>query len=341
MKMNLRFAVSALAMGAGLSSTCQAASAILIDNDTAGYSQTGSWTVQSVTNTRVNSNWKYQNSPGGADTAIYGFTGLSNGNYVAARSSFTQANLSGAATYAVSDGGGTYTQSQKTTVLNFDLDGTVAFQRISNFNGYTPVAVNDGSLSITVGDTDAAGFLIADAVRVEKVRDDVQKIYIIGNGDTGYSETAGAWGGYGETGDHAGSFRYSSGAVGDQITVSFTGLDSGLYRASSAWTGGGNGNRSSNVTLAYNTTGAAGSLTYNQEPGAAADDVFENVNWQDMFAGVTVTDGSLTLTLTNNSSGGSELMIADGFRLELIPEPSGFVLLGVSAAGLLLRRRRA
>ncbi|MBN8456928.1 MAG: PEP-CTERM sorting domain-containing protein [Verrucomicrobia bacterium] len=339
--MRALIAISVVATGTGLPSTGHAASALLIDNGESGYSETGSWTQQAVTNTRVNSNWKYQNSSGGADTATYLFSGLSSGRYVAARSSFTQGNLSSAASYAVSDGGGTYVQDQRVSVLNFDTDGSVAFQRISNFNGYTPVSVTDGTLSITVADTDPTGFLIADAVRIEEVRSDVLKIHVIGNGNSGYAESAGSWYGYGETGDHAGSFRYSGGGVGDQITVSFTGLDSGLYRVSSAWTGGGNGNRSSSVTLAFNTTGASGNMTYSQEPGAEADDVFENVNWQDMFTGVNVTDGTLTLTLTNNVSGGNELMIADGFRLELIPEPSGFALLGVGAAGLFLRRRRA
>ena len=340
MQMNIQFTLSALAVGLGLSTSSQAASAVLIDNGGTGYSETGSWVAEATANTKVNSNWKYQGTANGSETATYDFTGLSAGNYVAARSSITQGNLSGAATYSVSDGGSTYTQSQKTTVRNFDLDGTVAFQRISNFNGYTPVNVSDGSLSITVGDTDTAGFLIADGVRVEKVRDDVQKIYVLGNGESGYTETAGTWAGWDETGDHAGGFRYSAGGVGDQITVSFSGLDSGIYRISSAWTGGGGGNRSSDVTLGYSTTGASGSTTYSQEPGAAADDVFENVNWQDMFTGVTVTDGTLLLTLTNNSSGGGELMIADGFRLELIPEPTSFILICVSASGFLLRRRR-
>jgi hypothetical protein len=192
-----------------------------------------------------------------------------------------------------------------------------------------------------LSDTNSSLFLVADAARLESVRSDVDKIYVIGNGDAGYSETSGVWSTWGgDVGDHGADFRYGGGVVGDAISISFTGIDPGQYRISTAWTAGGN--RPTSATLAYTTAGGgAGNMTYNQVPGAAADDLFENVNWQDMFTNVTVTGTSLSLTLTNNSAGG--LLIADGFRLEkltVVPEPSTAGFAALAVLGCLRRRRR-
>lgn len=321
----------------------QSARAIVtvIDDLGTGYSTTGSWSPQTITG-RYNGDWQYQNAPGAGDTATWNFTGLAAGKYVLSASTFTQANISTSATYTTTDGGGTHTRNQQLATNHFDIDsginGGTTFSRFSSFNGYTPITVTDGDLSTTLSDNDASLFLVSDAVRLESVRADVQKIYIIGNGDTGFSESGGGWNTWGgDLGDHGADFRYSNGSSADLITVNFTGIDPGAYRISTAWTAGGN--RTQSATLSYTTAGSSGSVTFNQRPGAAADDVFEEVNWEDMFDTVLVTGNSLTLTLANNNNGGAELLIADGFRLEQIPEPSTAVLGGLAALGLLRRRR--
>jgi hypothetical protein len=332
-----------LLLAAGFFTSIGYATVIEIDQGNAGYTETGSWVHQDFAagSDRVADNWRFQSTAGGAETATYTYSGLASGRYVASRSSWAQANLSSAATYSFSDGGTTYTQNQRIKVTNFDVDGPTSYQRLSNHNGYDTVRVGDGDLSVTLADTDTGFFLIADAVRLESVRAYVKKIYVIGNGDVGYAETGGTWASFSETGDHSSNFRFSGGTLADQITVSFTGLDLGMYRVSTAWTGGGN--RADDVTLSYSTTGATGNTSYNQSPGAAADDVFEGVNWQDMFSDINVTDGTVTLTLQNNTVGSGNLLIGDGFRLELIdtiPEPSSLVLVGLGMC-LLLRVRPA
>ena len=316
----------------------------VIDNNTAGYSTTGSWSSQNIAG-RYAGTWQYQNAPGAADTATWDFTGLASGKYILAASTFTQGNISTSATYTTTDGGGTHTRNQQAATNHFDIDtGTnsgVTFARISSFNGYTPITVIDGNLSTTLSDNVPSLFLVADAVRLESVRADVEKIFVIGNGDAGYSETNGGWNTWaGDVGDHGADFRFSNGGIGDLITVNFTGIDPGAYRISTAWTAGGN--RTQSATLAYSTPGSSGSVTFDQRPGAAADDSFEEVNWEDMFSTVNVTGNSLTLTLRNNNAGPAELLIADAFRLEKItavPEPSSAILGGIAALGLLRRRR--
>jgi hypothetical protein len=311
---------------------------VTIIDDTAA-TLAGSWSPQAIGG-RYSGGWHYQNAAAGADTATYTFSGVANGKYVASRSSFVQANLSEAAVWTISDGGGNFTVDQRVATNHFDIDSAPdlnqTFARFSSGNAITPFSVTDGTLTMTLSDTDGAKFLVADAARLESVRSDVDKIYIIGNGDAGYSETTGSWASWsGDTNDHGADLRFGS-AVGDALSISFTGIDPGQYRISAAWTGGGN--RPTSATLAYSTAGGSGNMTYSQIPGAAANDVFENVNWQDMFSNVTVTGTSLTLTLTNNSG---NALIGDGFRLEklAIPEPTTTAFAALAALGLLRRRR--
>ncbi len=313
----------------------------VIDDLDAGYSTVGSWTSQTIAG-RYNADWQYQNAAAGADTATWNFTGLAAGKYVLSASTFAQGNLSTSATYTTTDGGGSHTRNQQLATNHFDIDSGAnaggTFARFSSFNGYTPITVTDGSLATTLSDNDSSLFLVADAVRLESVRADVQKIYIIGNGEAGYSESGGGWNTWGgDVGDHGADFRYSNGSTLDLISVTFSGIDPGAYRISTAWTAGGN--RTQSATLSYSTAGSSGSVTFNQRPGAAADDIFEEVNWDDMFSTVFVTGNSLTLTLANNNSGAAELLIADGFRLEQIPEPSTAAL-GAAAVLVAMRRRR-
>ena len=315
----------------------------VVDDLDPGYSTTGSWTSQAIPG-RFNGDWQYQDAAAGSDTATWTFGGLAPGRYVLAASTFAQANLSTSATYTVSDGGESHTRNQRLATNHFDIDvapnAAQTFARISATPGtIVPVNVTDGNLTVSLADNDAGSFLVADAVRLESVRADVQKIHVIGNGDTGYSETGGGWLTWGgDIGDHGADFRYTGvGSPADLVTVTFSGLDAGTYRISTAWTAGGN--RTQSATLSYSTVGGSGSVTFDQRPGAAANSVFEEVNWQDMFPAVTVTGSSLTLSLANNNSGADQLLIADGFRLELIPEP-GVGMLAVAAGGLIGARRR-
>ena len=315
----------------------------VIDDLDPGYSTTGSWTSQAIGG-RFNGDWQYQDAAAGTETATWTFGGLAPGRYVLAATTFAQANLSSSVTYTVSDGGESHTRDQRNATNQFDIDvapnAGQTFARISALpNAIVPVNVTDGNLTVSLTDNDATRFLVADAVRLESVRADVQKIHVIGNGDAGYSETSGSWQTWGgDIGDHGADLRFTgTGTTSDLVTMTFGGLDPGVYRISAAWTGGAN--RTQSATLGYATAGGSGSVVYDQRPGALAHSVFEEVNWQDMFPAVTVTGSSLTLTLANNNNGVDQLLIADGFRLELIPEP-GVGVLAASAAGLLGARRR-
>jgi hypothetical protein len=162
-------------------------------------------------------------------------------------------------------------------------------------------------------------YLMADSVRVEKANPDVEKVYVVDNEDaTGYSETGTSWATWaGDDNDHRSNYRYVSGT--DTATFSFTGVDDGVYRVSANWTPSPN-----------RTTGAAyiiegiGSAIVSQEP--SPEDAFENSYWKNLFYAVNVTNGSISVTVSNTTT---DLLIADAVRLEKVDMDysSGFALI--------------
>lgn len=96
-------------------------------------------------------------------------------------------------------------------MLGFDASSNnVGYARLSNFNGYVPQLISDGSLSVTVSSAIASRFLMADSVRLERAPDDVEKVYVVDNEDAlGYSEI-GNWATYSEGMDHRTNYRYNN-----------------------------------------------------------------------------------------------------------------------------------
>ena len=188
--------------------------------------------------------------------------------------------------------------------------GGAGFARLFVFNGYLPVEIAGDSLSVTVSNFARAGFLTADAVRIETARPDVLKVFVIGDRQfsLGYSEQ-GSWGDWGGEREHNHDYRFSGGAPTDVATFAFTGIDNGIYRVSATWPAGGN----RPVQAEYAIVG--GEVAVVNQQVAPADDQFEDVPWKDLFPSVQVTGGSLTITLRSLTGGAA---IADAVRLELI-----------------------
>ena len=106
--------------------------------------------------------FRIADSADGADTATYSFTGLEPGLYNVAATWPALFNRTNDAVYAISDGGGDVHVNQQLAPSSFVDDAD--WEWLS-----TGVLVTDGALDIVLSDNDAAGFLIADAIRVELV----------------------------------------------------------------------------------------------------------------------------------------------------------------------------
>lgn len=289
----------------------------VIDNSSAsGYSTVGAWTSQSYPNPwdRYHQDWQFQDTAGAPDTATWSFTRVPAGRYYLAVSTpyNKQANLATDARYTVSDNGGTLSINQAAGPRDFDdhLERAAqwgpGFARLSTFNGYIPMTITDGTIEVTVKNA-SAGFLTADAVRLEAARLDALKVWVVADRETarGYSESA-LWEDWGGEYEHGHDYRFSGAAT---ATFAFSGLNPGRYRVSATWPAGGNRPVQTEYAIPEVATNI---LSQRVAPG---DDLFEDVMWEDLFQNVEVTGGTLTVTLRSLDVG---VAIADAVRVELI-----------------------
>jgi hypothetical protein len=133
-------------------------------------------------------------------------------------------------------------------------------------------------------------------------------VQILDNGDAGY--TAPGFVSYSGIG-YQSDVQYSAAHSGRTATWSFSGLASGTYRVSATWVP--NPNRATNAP--YTISDAGGTVAVNQEQ-APNDFSDAGVSWEDLVTGLSVTDGTLQVSLTD--VGANEYVIADAIRVERV-----------------------
>ncbi|MDR2981112.1 MAG: hypothetical protein LBV12_02565, partial [Puniceicoccales bacterium] len=207
------------------------------------YYETGSggWVGESSANA-VNGDQRYSNASDAA--AHYTFSNLAAGNYVAYATYSVNQNRTSSATYTI-NGGGAVTIDQVQTGNWLSIKDTSAASRTIQtalINQAVSVGAG-GSVTVAARNT-GSGYLIADSVTLEKVRDDVKAVHLVypqstGNrGSNSFTKTAG-WSTYGDasiTQTLGGVSGYYYGGPGESADYTFGGLDDGYYRLSACWT---------------------------------------------------------------------------------------------------------
>ncbi|HEV3082964.1 MAG TPA: Ig-like domain-containing protein, partial [Gemmataceae bacterium] len=132
----------------------------IVDNGTAGYSETGAWTTESVPS--YGGNERYATSSGtGQNTATWQVNGLPTGFYQAQVSWHPYPNQAPDAPYAIYDGGTllqTVTVNQRMAASG-SMFGGVPFQTLGTFK------ITSGTLKVVLSNTGGGTYIVADAMR--------------------------------------------------------------------------------------------------------------------------------------------------------------------------------
>ena len=151
---------------------------------------------------------------------------------------------------------------------------------------------------------------------------------IIDDSGAGFTSTAG-WVNFVNQGQGFGSppsLHYAAAGTGSQVaTWTFTGLANGLYRLSTTWTPQGNRATNAPYTILDGATTLATVLENQQLTPSSFTTT--GTHWQDLGGPYRVTNGTLTVQLTDNANA---FVIADAMRLEALGGPSIQVLDGTT-----------
>ena len=162
-----------------------------------------------------------------------------------------------------------------------------------------------GTLRVEVAN-DADGVVIADAIMVEKARDDV-----IDDGDAGYCERGGRWWSGSVAGGYGNDYRCHRAGKGDDVAMwRFDGLEAGRYRVWTTWISVPNRAMSSPFTLRDGDRDL-GTIRVNQQRRPVGERVY-GLEWEELGA-FTVKGGSLVVELSDNADG---FVVVDAVRIE-------------------------
>ena len=270
-----------------------------------------------------------------AANAQYAFTNLENGTYQVSFGTKYAANGTTGAQFAITVAAGTteVLLDQSVAPDDFVYDG-------ANFEIVLPaINVTDGTLTVEMTDTIAGSYyLYADAIHLEQVvpRPIVIVIDNVNGGGGGFTESAMSYSSVGYRGDlhfeTTPTWNYAN------AQYAFTNLYNGTYQVSYGSYSAENGTTGAQFAI----TVAAGTTEVLLDQSVAPDDfVYNSDNFEILLPFVNVTDGTLTVEMTDTIAG-SYYLYADAIHLEpVVPVPvsSTMVLLGIGGLFAVLVKR--
>lgn len=319
--------------------------AVIVDNNTAGYSETGSWFNSDPAHPRT-VNDSYRASVTFGDTATY--APALNGQYFVQVHYGAHPNHSANVNYTVNHALGTnvYLVNQQQSaakgaantfpITSDPVEGSGWYSLGGNGTLFTL----NGSSSVTVAYASPGAALTTDAVRFSNSFVADERAAVI-NGSWSSIPTLQASGGE-ESTQYLSSANINAGAV-------YTPGVNGYFSLAASW--GVNGSNTTSAGYLVDIDGNLGTTgdqtTFYVDQRELADQATFGLEgdwsgYHNLFS--TMLNTNSTITLFNNTASGS--LSADGLQLTLAeaplpaPEPSSLMLLGLGAIGLSMKARR-
>ncbi|MCA9074874.1 MAG: FG-GAP repeat protein [Planctomycetaceae bacterium] len=154
----------------------------------------------------------------------------------------------------------------------------------------------------------ADGYVMADAIRIERVADFPQ---VIDDGDAGFAIESGTWGNgnVGTFGDNRNASIWGGHKV---ASWTFTGLTAGTYRVSATWAASLSRATDAPYTI---LDGATSLTTIDANQQQAPDDLTEGgIDWEDLTT-VLITGDTLVVQLSNDAN---NYVMADAIRIQRV-----------------------
>ncbi|WP_435011876.1 S8 family serine peptidase (plasmid) [Tundrisphaera lichenicola] len=303
---------------------------VVIDDGDAGFSATSGW--QPYAGAGWLGDMRFKAAGTGAESASWSFGDLAPGRYRVSVTWVEYSNRASDAHYVVAVDGSarpSVAVDQRQAPVGFSEGGRLWQDLGSSYD------VSGGSLSVRLSDLagPAGSYLVADAVRVERIADlPPTGPVVIDDGDAGFSATPG-WQPYAGAG-WLGDMRFKAAGTGSESAAwTFNDLAPGRYRVSVTWVS--DGNRVSNAPYTVIVDGSA-------RPSVAVDQRQAPVGfseggrlWQDLGSSYDVSGGSLSVRLSDLAGPAGSYLVADAVRVERIADlpPTGPVVIDDGDAG--------
>ncbi|MCA9076192.1 MAG: FG-GAP repeat protein [Planctomycetaceae bacterium] len=172
------------------------------------------------------------------------------------------------------------------------------------------IAITNGTLFVKLSNV-ANGYVMADAIRIERVGDIPPPPRIIDDGGLGFAIESGSWGT--GNGGFDGDNRNASIFGGSKIASwTFTGLSAGTYRVSATWSPSPARATDAPYTI-FNGDAPLTTVDINQQQ-APNDFTDAGSSWEDLTT-VMVTGDTLVVRLSNDANG---YVMADAIRIERV-----------------------
>ncbi|MCA9027882.1 MAG: FG-GAP repeat protein [Planctomycetaceae bacterium] len=288
----------------------------IIDDGDPAFSTVGSWTSPA----RVTGHeGDVHHSPGGdgQKVARWEFTGLVPGNYRVSATWPAHVNRATNSPFSILDGVGGRVLHE--VAVNQELPPDDFADAGSDWEDLVVVEVTGDTLVIELSN-DANGFVIADAIRLEKTNEPAAPPLpiseIVDDGDP-YFATTGNWVQPAVPRGHEGDLRHSfKGTGADTATWTFTDLTPGDYQVSATWFAHFNRATDAPFTL-FDGIGGPEIETVLVNQQLAPDDFTDAGSDWETLTTVSITGSELVVQLTDASNG---YVIADAVRVDTAPQ---------------------